>query len=63
MEEEAVRSGSAMEMVASVWGRRKWLAILVFALPFVAAMSLIMFVPDIYRSTATVLIERQQVPE
>jgi protein tyrosine kinase modulator len=63
MEEEAVRSGSAMEMVASVWGRRKWLAILVFALPFVAAMSLIMFMPNIYRSTATVLIERQQVPE
>jgi len=63
MENEAVRAGSMMEMVKSVWGRRKWLGILVFAVPFVAALSLIVFMPGVYRSTATVLVDRQQVPE
>ena len=37
--------------------------ILVFALPFAAATSVILSLPNLYRSTATVLVERQQVPE
>src|SRR5919197_2268308 len=63
MENEAVRTGSMMETFQSIWGRRKWLGILVFAVPFVAALSLIVFMPGVYRSTATVLVDRQQVPE
>jgi len=63
MQDEAVRSGSMTEMVKSAWGRRKWLAVVVFAVPFVTAASLIMFMPGIYRSTATILVDRQQVPE
>src|SRR5262249_61499866 len=63
MQEEAARTGSMTEMVKSAWGRRKWLAIIVFAVPFVTALSLIMFMPGIYRSTATILVDRQQVPE
>lgn len=47
----------------AVWNRRKWLAILVFAAPFTAAVGLTIFLPNIYRSTATILVERQQVPE
>jgi polysaccharide chain length determinant protein (PEP-CTERM system associated) len=50
-------------MVKSAWGRRKWLAIVVFLVPFVAGASLIMFMPSLYRSTATILVDRQQVPE
>jgi polysaccharide chain length determinant protein (PEP-CTERM system associated) len=46
-----------------VWGRRKWLAIVVFTVPLAAAVSLIMFLPNVYRSGATVLVDRQQVPE
>ena len=46
-----------------VWNRRKWLAILLFAGPFVATVSLALALPDLYRSTATVLVEHQQVPE
>jgi polysaccharide chain length determinant protein (PEP-CTERM system associated) len=34
-----------------------------FAVPFIAAASFIMFIPNMYQSTATVLVERQQVPE
>jgi protein tyrosine kinase modulator len=50
-------------MLLAVWSRRKWLAILAFAAPAAAAVSLITFLPNIYRSTATVLVDRQQVPE
>src|SRR5688500_13526433 len=63
MQDEAARSGSLMEAVKSVWGRRKWLGVAVFTVPFVAAESLIVFMPGVYRSTATVLVDRQQVPE
>jgi succinoglycan biosynthesis transport protein ExoP len=46
----------------AVW-RRKWLALLVFAAVFGAAASVALSLPDIYRATATVLVERQQVSE
>ena len=64
MEDEA-RSGSGMNLdgVLAIWSRRKWLAILAFAVPLTAAFSIIAFVPNIYRSTATVLVDRQQIPE
>jgi succinoglycan biosynthesis transport protein ExoP len=46
-----------------IWKRRKWLAILVFIAVFTAVVSVTMFLPDIYQSTTTILVERQQVPE
>jgi len=52
-----------LDGVLAVWSRRKWLAILAFAAPMVAAASLITFLPNLYRSTATVLVDRQQIPE
>jgi polysaccharide biosynthesis transport protein len=62
MAEDTAKEGGLGTLLA-VWSRRKWLAILVFVAPACAAISLIMFLPNIYRSTATVLVERQQVPE
>jgi polysaccharide chain length determinant protein (PEP-CTERM system associated) len=62
MTEDTVKEGG-LGMLLAVWSRRKWLAILVFAVPACAAISLIMFLPNVYRSTATVLVDRQQVPE
>jgi succinoglycan biosynthesis transport protein ExoP len=62
MAEDTVKEGGLSTLLA-VWRRRKWLAILAFAAPACAAVSLIMFLPNVYRSTATVLVERQQVPE
>ncbi|PYM07575.1 MAG: chain-length determining protein, partial [Candidatus Rokuibacteriota bacterium] len=50
-------------MAAGVWSRRKWLAVVVFAATFTAAASLVRFLPDVYRSTATVLVERHEVSE
>ena len=46
-----------------IWKRRKWLAILVFLAVFTAVASVTMFLPAIYQSTTTILVERQQVPE
>lgn len=60
---DGAKDGAALEWLQSVWSRRKWLAILVFALPFAAASSFLLSLPNLYRSTATVLVEPQQVPE
>lgn len=54
---------SPFELAQTVWARRKWLATLVFGASFAAALSLVTFLPDLYQSTATVLVEREQVPE
>src|SRR5947207_13758028 len=63
MPEQAARKGAGVELALAVWSRRKWLAILTFAAPFAVAMSLGIALPDIYQATATVLVDRQQVPE
>src|SRR5438093_2344681 len=57
------RAGSMFELALEVWSRRKWFALVVFAVVFAGTGSLATFLPDIYRSTATVLVERHQVPE
>ena len=62
-EEDEPEKGVAVERLRAAWGRRKWLAVLVFAFPFAAAASMIVSLPTFYRSTALVLVERQQVPE
>ena len=54
---------SGLEVTAGVWSRRKWLAVVVFAATFTAAASIVRFLPDVYRSTATVLVERHEVSE
>jgi polysaccharide biosynthesis transport protein len=62
-DETQTQSRSPLETVLAVWSRRKWLAILAFAAPLVAGVSVIVSLPNIYRSSATVLAEGQQVPE
>src|SRR4051812_21647786 len=51
------------DFVLDVWQRRKWLAILVFVAVFAGAASLVTSLPNLYRGTVTVLVERQQVSE
>jgi succinoglycan biosynthesis transport protein ExoP len=60
---DETEKGSGLHGVLAVWSRRKLLAILALAMPLSAAVSLITFLPNVYRSTATVLVDRQQVPE
>jgi polysaccharide chain length determinant protein (PEP-CTERM system associated) len=54
---------SGFQMVREVWSRRKWLGLLVFVFPFAAGTSLLVFLPSVYQSNVTLLVERQQVPE
>ena len=60
---QAAQQGGGIDAALDVWRRRKWLAIFIFAVVFTAVTSVVAFLPDIYESTATILIERQQVPE
>jgi len=54
---------TVLELGLAIWSRRQWLAVGVFALTLAGTASIATFLPDIYRSTATVLVERHQVPE
>ena len=51
------------DFAAAVWRRRKWLALAVACAGIAAAGSAAMALPNIYRSTATVLVEGQQISE
>jgi polysaccharide chain length determinant protein (PEP-CTERM system associated) len=62
MSDEA-RQPFGLRSMLTIASRRKWLLILSFAAPITAAMSVIAFLPNVYKSTATVLVDRQQVPE
>src|SRR5947208_4910036 len=60
---EGRRNTSGLDVLLEVWSRRKWLAILTFMGPFAVTVSLAIALPDLYRSTATLLVERPQVAE
>ena len=49
--------------IAAIWRRRKWLGVAVVVVPLTAAISIVGFMPQIYEAKATVLVDRQQVPE
>jgi succinoglycan biosynthesis transport protein ExoP len=58
-----LESDSIYDLVRDVWHRRKWVAIGVLAAGTAAAATLAWSLPTLYRSGATVLVERQQVSE
>ena len=60
---QVAQSSGGLGTAWEIWKQRKWLAILVFLPVFTAVMSVTMFLPAIYQSTATILIERRQVPD
>src|SRR5438445_13401463 len=57
------RNTSGLDVLLAVWSRRKWLVILAFMGPFAVAASLAIALPNLYRSTATLLLERPQASE
>src|SRR5688500_18328646 len=63
MVDDEDKTTDVLEVAREVSARRKWLAILVFSGAFAAVVSVVRFLPDVYRSSATVLIERQQIPD
>lgn len=51
------------ERVLEIWNRRKWLALLVSAAVFGCAVGMALGLPDLYRASAKVLIDHQDVSE
>ena len=58
-----VGRGTVLELGLEMWSRRRWLVLSVFAMTLASAVGIATSLPNIYRSTATVLVERHQVPE
>lgn len=54
---------AGLEAAQAVSQRRKWLMAVVFATGLTAFVAVARSLPDIYESTATVLVEHQQIPE
>jgi polysaccharide chain length determinant protein (PEP-CTERM system associated) len=52
-----------LEIARAMWHRRKWLAVVVCIWTFGAAAAATRALPNVYRATATFLIERQYVSE
>jgi polysaccharide chain length determinant protein (PEP-CTERM system associated) len=52
-----------LKLALEVLKRRKWLALSVFVAAASAGVTLALSLPDLYRATATVLVERQHVSE
>jgi polysaccharide chain length determinant protein (PEP-CTERM system associated) len=55
--------GRGPDFVLDVWHRRKWLAVFVLAGALAAGATITIALPDLYRATATVLVDRQEVSE
>ena len=56
-------SSQNLDSALDVWSRRKWLALVVIAAVGGGVASMAVSLPSLYRSAATVLVERQQVSE
>ena len=56
------QNDSAFGALSRLWKRRKWQALAVFVVAFVATASFVASLPDIYSSTATVMVN-QQLPQ
>lgn len=54
---------NGLELARAIWSRRKWLGVAVWLWTFGAAGTATMALPNMYSATATLLVERQQVPE
>jgi len=52
-----------LDWILAVWSRRRWLAVVSFLVPLTAGVSVVSFLPNVYRSASTVLVDRQQIPE
>jgi protein tyrosine kinase modulator len=51
------------DWLRGVWKRRRWLAVLAFALPLAVGLTVLAAMPKMYRATVTVLVIRQEIPE
>ena len=60
---DPTRAGSGFQRALDVWTRRKRLALFVLAVVLAGSLSFVWSLPGLYRSTATVLVDRKDVPQ
>ena len=53
----------APDVVLDVWRRRKWIGIAAFVIVLAGGIAAVVSLPNLYRASATVLVERPQVSE
>jgi polysaccharide chain length determinant protein (PEP-CTERM system associated) len=52
-----------LDWLRAVWSRRRWLIVPTFLAPLSVGLTVALVMPGLYRATATVIVDRQQVPE
>src|SRR5882672_3876156 len=57
------QGSSSFDALQEVWSRRRWPVLATLAATLTAATAVSLTLPDIYRSTATVLVKREHVAE
>lgn len=62
-EQNVMQTTSSLEVALAVWRRRKWRAALILAFLLSAIIPIVKGLPNIYESTATVLVQYHQTPE
>jgi len=55
-------SGKSLQDYLDIWQRRKWPMLGIMAAVFLLAVAIALILPPVYRSTATILIEDQDIP-
>ena len=61
-EEQAAGGGGFFNYIPAILWQRKWLIIVPFVLASVAGVALALLLPPVYRSSATLLVESQELP-
>lgn len=61
--QNAVQTASGLEVAMAVWRRRKWPTLLILATVLSATFAIVKSLPNIYESTARVLVEYHQTPQ
>jgi len=63
MQTASGQTSSGFARAGEIWGRRKWLGFAVFAAVLAVSLGIVAALPPMFRSRATVLVDREQVPE
>jgi len=62
-DDESAAHSLGPDYLKQVWRRRKWAGILATCAALAATAGIVLALPNLYRATATVLVERQEVSE
>src|SRR5262245_6534596 len=56
-------NGFSLELLLGMLKRRAWIAAVLFSVILTVAVSMALFLPDLYKSSAVILVDGQQIPQ